>query len=684
MIYKFLKVAICFILFLEVSILTTRPPAMASSVYDFFTNEISLDPAVAANPKDELYSLCDDPMTEPMKIINENLKFEDSQRLRGCFIENSGFLVVGVIGLQGVGKSSVANLLANRLIEGPPFESPFPVQTLDSLVEGYPKTTAGVDMYITQDRIIILDTQPILDWSLTDLHIQHNLRTQKQRQQREEHQEVVEVTGGSSTSGKWSVDGFAEITSLQLISFLVSVCHVVVCVQDNLSNPSILRLIDRAFGWKPLILIDDIVTTPSFGGNQSILKGSRRHPLPMAVTVTAESEVVDAKLTKPEVTVMEEEEAEAVVEEEEEEGGVACENEAPESNETGLGQTPTTAPKVCTSSDADVVAAASASPTEMGAVEEVAEQAEVRDFVNQLLRLTDYTASLVHVYNCAPVKAFVNPRIADDRLSAYRRLLTQAFPSRLQLASLVKMGPHVLQRHILSRQKRLREQKQQAAAAATTTTNVDIDGEIQMISALNLTEEQNRRGIPAMKSEASMEATEAEIVAECCEELEMVAKGTRNLRKGVGRSCVNTTVAPIAASISRAVPKRTAGKVFNGEDRVAALKDFSRRITEGRKIHLEPSASISSPRLFLLPATNEKGEVAFGSPTYMQCAHLLQEAILSTPRRHPAPSHANMTELQWFEFARQTWNSLAPTSSSSSSSSSYLSDYHRLLVSNSL
>ncbi|CDS37499.1 conserved hypothetical protein [Echinococcus multilocularis] len=655
---------------------------MASSVYDFFTNEISIDPAVAANPKDELYSLCDDPMTEPMKIINENLKFEDSQKLRGCFIENSGFLVVGVIGLQGVGKSSVANLLANRLIEGPPFESPFPVQTLDSLVEGYPKTTAGVDVYITQDRIIILDTQPILDWSLTDLHIQHNLRTQKQHQQRKEHQEVVEVTGGSSTSGKWSVDGFAEITSLQLISFLVSVCHVVVCVQDNLSNPSILRLIDRAFGWKPLILIDDIVTTPSFGGNQSILRGSRRHPLPTAVTVTAESKVVDAKLTKPEVTVVEEE-AEVVVEEEEEEGGVACENEAPESNETGLGQTPTTAPKVCTSSDAVVVAAASASPTEMGAVEEVAEQAEVRDFVNQLLRLTDYTASLVHVYNCAPVEAFVNPRIADDRLSAYRRLLTQAFPSRLQLASLVKMGPHVLQRHILSRQKRLCEQKQPAAAAATTTTNVDIDGEIQMISALDLTEEQNGRGIPAMKSKASMEATEAEIVAECCEELEMVAKGTRNLRKGVGRSCINTTVTPIAASIFRAVPKRTVGKVFNGEDRVAALKDFSRRITEGRKIHLEPSASISSPRLFLLPATNEKGEVAFGSPTYMQCAHLLQEAILSTPRHHPAPSHANMTELQWFEFARQTWNGLAPTSSSSSSSS-YLSDYHRLLVSNSL
>ncbi|KAL5966978.1 Protein SMG9 [Taenia solium] len=659
---------------------------MASSVYDFFKDEISVDPPVAANPKDELYSLCDDPMTEPMKLINENLKFEDNQKLRGCFIENSGFLVVGIIGLQGVGKSSVANLFANRLVEGHPFDSPFPVQTLDSLVEGYPRTTAGVDIYITQDRIILLDTQPLLDWSLTDLHIQYNLRTQKQQQQRDEHQEVVEVTGGSSTSGKWSVDGFAEITSLQLVSFLVSVCHVVVCVQDNLSNPFVLRLIDRAFGWKPLILIDDIVTTPNFGGNPSILKGSRRQPHPLQVTAVVESEIADTKVAKPEVTAMEEE-AEVAVEEEEEEGGVACENEAPESNETGLGQTPTTAVKVCTSSDA-VVAAATAAPasrTGMGAVEEVAEQAEVRDFVNQLLRLTDYTASLVHVYNCAPVEAFVNPRIADDRLSAYRRLLTQAFPSRLQLASLVKMGPRILQRHALSRQKRLHEQKQQVATTTTTTSNVDMDGEIQLISAIDLTEEQNKREIPAMKNEASMEATEAEIIAECCEELEMVAKGAQNHRKGVGKPCATTTVTSVPGPISKAVPKCTAEKAFDGEDRIAALRDFSRCITEGRKTHLEPSASISSPRLFLLPATNEKGEVAFGSPTYMQCAYLLQEAILSTPRHHPAPSRSNMTELQWFEFARQTWNGLAPTSSSSSSSSSsYLSDYHRLLVSNSL
>lgn len=31
-----------------------------------------------------------------------------------------------------------------------------------------------------------------------------------------------------------------------------------VCVQDNLSDPTLLRLIDHGFGWKPLVLVNEI------------------------------------------------------------------------------------------------------------------------------------------------------------------------------------------------------------------------------------------------------------------------------------------------------------------------------------------------------------------------------------------------------------------------------------------
>lgn len=77
-----------------------KPTPMSLGVRDLFTREIPDDPIVPVNPKDELYSLCDDPMAEPIKLINANFEFQDNEKLRGCFIENSGFLVVGIIGLK--------------------------------------------------------------------------------------------------------------------------------------------------------------------------------------------------------------------------------------------------------------------------------------------------------------------------------------------------------------------------------------------------------------------------------------------------------------------------------------------------------------------------------------------------------------------------------------------------------
>lgn len=64
-----------------------------------------------------------------------------------------------MFGSQGVGKSSVLNLLANRLgNQKEPFTGPFTVESADSLMNNHPQTL-GVDMYITQDRVILLDTQ---------------------------------------------------------------------------------------------------------------------------------------------------------------------------------------------------------------------------------------------------------------------------------------------------------------------------------------------------------------------------------------------------------------------------------------------------------------------------------------------------------------------------------------------
>lgn len=49
---------------------------------------------------DELYTLCDDPMQVPIKLIDEQLRFVNLATVQDLFVDNSGFLVVGAIGLQ--------------------------------------------------------------------------------------------------------------------------------------------------------------------------------------------------------------------------------------------------------------------------------------------------------------------------------------------------------------------------------------------------------------------------------------------------------------------------------------------------------------------------------------------------------------------------------------------------------
>uniref|UniRef100_A0A5K3G840 Secreted protein n=1 Tax=Mesocestoides corti TaxID=53468 RepID=A0A5K3G840_MESCO len=155
------------------------------------------------------------------------------------------------------------------------------------------------------------------------------------------------------------------MSSLQIIAFLVSVCHVVVCVQDNLSNPSLLRLINRAILMKPLVLVDDVLLVSHICGTARLL-----------TTAADDAQPKQAKAKEEEVVEEEEPEVETAEDEKEE-----VENdEAPGSDETGLGQTCAVVRlSTSDSSMADnsaTAASAAGSRSRMAQVDEVAEQAE--------------------------------------------------------------------------------------------------------------------------------------------------------------------------------------------------------------------------------------------------------------------------------------------------------------------
>ncbi|UYV83133.1 SMG9 [Cordylochernes scorpioides] len=101
----------------------------------------------------------------------------------------------------------------------------FPVQTSEHL--GH-HCTRGVDLYITADRTILLDVQPLLSPSIMDLFY-----------------------GEKKSTEYHNIDSNFYIQSLQLVSFLLSVCHTVLLVQDWFHDASLLRFIQTADMLKP-------------------------------------------------------------------------------------------------------------------------------------------------------------------------------------------------------------------------------------------------------------------------------------------------------------------------------------------------------------------------------------------------------------------------------------------------
>ncbi|XP_067011318.2 nonsense-mediated mRNA decay factor SMG9 [Anabrus simplex] len=169
-------------------------------------------------------------MKGPIKLLDESFQFVDGAL--EYLLEQSDFLVVGILGLQGAGKSTVLNLVAEGSVEKCARAPLFKPQGPEQLELGS-HCTSGVDLLVTPNRVILLDTQPMLSASVMDRLVQ--LESSKKFV-------APEFT---------STENALEIQSLQLAAFLLSVCHVVIVVQDWFFDPNILRFLHSAEMLKP-------------------------------------------------------------------------------------------------------------------------------------------------------------------------------------------------------------------------------------------------------------------------------------------------------------------------------------------------------------------------------------------------------------------------------------------------
>uniref|UniRef100_A0A6M2DP61 Protein SMG9 n=1 Tax=Xenopsylla cheopis TaxID=163159 RepID=A0A6M2DP61_XENCH len=244
-------------------------------------------------------------MKKPIKLIDNHLEF-NMQALDYLIENQNDFLVVGVLGNQGVGKSTLLNLVAhsnmNNLVsriinkvddstvskdtislktdissdsksssdvysecsdiiscssdkasvhslnhnvdlltnktgeltlnEKPGLQTEsgncikFEVETEEQIKFGV-HCTNGVDMYITSNRVILLDSQPLLSVSILD------------------------KSTLSSETKSMTHEVAVEMESLYLATFILASCHIVLVVQDWFIDSNILRFLNTADMLRP-------------------------------------------------------------------------------------------------------------------------------------------------------------------------------------------------------------------------------------------------------------------------------------------------------------------------------------------------------------------------------------------------------------------------------------------------
>uniref|UniRef100_A0A8C4WX67 Nonsense-mediated mRNA decay factor SMG9 n=1 Tax=Eptatretus burgeri TaxID=7764 RepID=A0A8C4WX67_EPTBU len=184
------------------------------------------------------------------KLIDDHMNWCDStiEYLQ----EHTDFLVVGVLGLQGAGKSTIMSLLAGNSFEGDQRQYVFKPQSHEIRERGGYQTS-GVDFYITQERIIFLDTQPVLSSSILD-HIINNERKLPQEYM------LPHI--------------YMEMQSLQLAAFLLTVCHLILIVQDWFIDLNLIRFLQAAEMVKPCSPLPNIDGSSSAGTSN----GSEYYP----------------------------------------------------------------------------------------------------------------------------------------------------------------------------------------------------------------------------------------------------------------------------------------------------------------------------------------------------------------------------------------------------------------------
>ncbi|KAF5395865.1 hypothetical protein PHET_11619 [Paragonimus heterotremus] len=237
--------------------------------------------------------------------------------------------------------------------------------------------------------------------------------------------------------------------SIQIVSFLLNVCHVVLVVTDSLDTAltRVHRLIDRAASLKPTVYTASVLRHEQdrlATGLVNTTNLTNPNEQTSAATAAPTRGVVKNGLrVNPDFGL--DGNLKQLADEEEVE--VECASYA----DGQSGSPPVASADVARSSvgPSGLFSRSEHEPKHSQPFD--TEASDVVEALNRLKCLTDYSASLIHVYNQAPSAIFLDSAVCQ-RVNIYRhQLLPMVYPDYRRMAALTSVGPRILSAHLNSR-----------------------------------------------------------------------------------------------------------------------------------------------------------------------------------------------------------------------------------------
>ena len=182
-------------------------------------------------------------MTHSVKVLDENLIWMDNMH-EYLLEQNNDYLVVGVLGKKGVGKSTLMSYLAGGSGVAPQNQI-FKLETNKDMKEIGNHKTNGIQAFITNERTILLDVQPVLCSSMLERAIQIDKQYSRLINSSGSNSAAPQNSNTASSDFKY-YENLVEIQSIELACFVLSVCHVVIVMEDWFSDTNLFRILQTA------------------------------------------------------------------------------------------------------------------------------------------------------------------------------------------------------------------------------------------------------------------------------------------------------------------------------------------------------------------------------------------------------------------------------------------------------